>query len=72
MSWLIYSIIGITRTYLKENKSRRICRSKSGTDDCEPEFSGARLRNPKLIQGDMRTINARRTGTKEYQERINI
>ena len=64
LSWLIYSIIGIARTYLKEDKSRRICQRKSGTEDYEYEYVGARLRNPKPTQGDMRKITARRIGTR--------
>ena len=64
MSWLIYSTVGIARTYLKEDQSRRMCQRKSGTDDCEHEFAGSRLRNLKPTQCDMRKITARRAGTR--------
>ena len=41
---------------------------KSGTDDCEHEFAGSRLRNPKPTQGDMRNITARRTAYKNLNK----
>ena len=73
MSWLIFSTIGLAQTYLKTDKSRRLCQRRSGTDDCEYEFTGTKLRNPKPTpklrnpkptQNDMRKHTARRTGTR--------
>ena len=64
MSWLIYSTVEIARTYLKEDQSRRMYQRKSGTDDCEHEFAGSRLQNPKPTQGDIRKVTARRAGTR--------
>ena len=72
MSWLIYSTVGIARTYLKEDQSRRMYQRKSGTDNCEHEFSGSRLRNPKPTQGDMRKITARRTGMRSSSAYTNL
>ena len=46
------------------DKSRRLCQRRSGTDDCEHEFAGTKLRNPKPTQNDMRKHTARRTGTR--------
>ena len=69
---MIYSTIGIARTYLKEDKSRRMCQRKSGTDDCEHEFAGSRLRNPKPTQGDMRKVTARRAGTRSSSTFANL
>ena len=64
LSWLIFSTIGLAQTYLKTDKSRRLCQRRSGTDDCEHEFAGTKLRNPKPTQNDMRKHTARRTGTR--------
>ena len=72
LSWLIFATIGIARTYLKEDKSRRMCQRKSGTDDCEHEFAGSRLRNPKPTQGDMRKVTARRAGTRSSSAFTNL
>ena len=41
-----------------------MCQRKSGSDDCEHEFAGCRVRNSKPTQQDMRQITARRTGTR--------
>ena len=72
MLWLIYSTIGIARTYLKEDKYRRMCQRKSGTDDCEHEFAGSRLQNPKPTQGAMKKITVRRVGTRSSSAYINL
>ena len=72
LSWLIYSTIGIARTYLKEDKSRRMCQRKSDTDDCEHEFASSRLKNPKPTQGDMRKIFARWAGTRSSSAYTNF
>ena len=71
-SWLIFATIGIARTYLKEDKSRRMCQRKSGTDDCEHEFAGSRLRTPKPTQGDMKKVTARRAGTRSCSAFTNL
>ena len=72
MSWLIYSTVEIARTYLKEDQSRRMYQRKSGTDDCEHEFAGSRLRNSKPTQGDMRKVNARRADTRSSSAFANL
>ena len=49
-----------------------MCQRKSGTDDCEHEFAGSRLRNPKPTQGDMRKVTARRAGTRSSSAFTNL
>ena len=72
MSWLIFATIGIARTYLKADKSWKICQRKSGTDNCEHNFAASRLRNPKPTQGDMRKVTARRAGTRSSSAFTNL
>ena len=48
LCWLVLSIVGLSKTYLKEDESRTIVQSKIGPDDCEHEFAGIRQKMPKL------------------------
>ena len=64
LSWLIFGIIGIARTYLKKDKSRTMVQRKGGSDVCENEFAGVRERNPKPTILNARQTVARRTGTR--------
>ena len=47
LSWLILSTIRLAQTYLKTDKSQRLCQRRSGIDDCEHEFARTKLRNLK-------------------------
>ena len=64
LCWLVFSLVGISKLYLKKDLSRVMVQRRAGTDDCEHEFAGSRLRNPKPTQGDMRKVTARRAGTR--------
>ena len=60
--WLILSTIRLAQT---SDKCRRLCQRRSGIDDCEHEFAGTKLRNPKPTQNHMRKHTTRRTGTRK-------
>ena len=67
----VLSMIGAAHVST-ESVPRRMCQSKLGTDNCEHEFAGSRLRNPKPTQGDMRKVTARRAGTKSSSSFTNL
>ena len=62
--YLIIGIIGVSKLYLKKDKSRILVQRRSGSDDVEHEFAGIRVRNPKPTALDVREISARRTGSR--------
>ena len=39
LAWLVFGLIGLARTYLKEDKSRVVVQWRGGTDHCEHEFT---------------------------------
>ena len=39
ISWLVFGIVGIAHTYLREDKSCTTKQRSAGTDDCEHEFA---------------------------------
>ena len=61
---MIIGIIGVSKLYLKKDKSRILVQRRSGSDDVEHEFAGIRVRNPKPTALDVREISARRTGSR--------
>ena len=61
---LCTTMIGISTTYLKEDKSRVMVQRPGGSDDCEHEFGGIREKNDKPTALDVQQGVARRTGTK--------
>ena len=64
LCWLVFSLVGISKTYLKEDCSRVMVQRRAGTDDCEHEFAGIKVRNQKPTLQDAREITARRTGSR--------
>ena len=59
-------IVGISKTYLKEDNSRTMIQRNGGTDDCENEFAGTRQRNNKSSSLDCNQITSRRTGVRTH------
>ena len=59
-------IVGISKTYLKEDNSRTMIQRNGGTDDCENEFAGTRWRNNKPSSFDSNQIISRRTGVRAH------
>ena len=64
LSWIIFSTIGLAKINIKSEIPRRFCQRISGTDDCEHEFAGSKLRNIKPTQGNIRNHTTRRAGTR--------
>ena len=61
---MVFAIIGIARSYLLKDKTRTMVQRRGGSDDCEHEFAGIKVRNQKPTQGDARAHVAKRTGTR--------
>ena len=64
--WLVIGIVGISKTYLKEDNSRTMIQRNGGTDDCENEFAGTKQRNNKPSSLDCNQITSRRTGVRAH------
>ena len=50
-------IVGISKTYVKEDNSRTMIQRNRGTDHCENEFSRTKQRNNKPSSFDYNQIN---------------
>ena len=46
LAWLVFGLIGLARTYLKEDKSRAMAQWREGTGHCENEFVGIKNKIP--------------------------
>ena len=61
LCWLVYGIKGLSKEYLKEDKSRRMNQRRGGSDVCEHEFAAFRQSNSNGTEYDLRGIEARRS-----------
>ena len=61
ISWLVFGIVGIAKTYLCKDKTRIMKQRSAGTDDCEHEFAHIKSKNYKPTQQDCRNYTARMT-----------
>jgi len=60
LCWLVYGLEGLANQELKDDKSRRICQRRGGSDCCENTFAAYRQGNSNGTELDIRQMEARR------------
>ena len=61
MAWLVFSLIGKVKTYLKEDKSSTMGQQRECTDNFKYEFAGICSRNPCPSALDARQYTVKRS-----------